>query len=124
MTILVDGGLRNGNDIFKALALGADAAILARPHVTAVYGGGTEGVRALTQKLMAELEDTLATHLPHHLTLDLSGITFMDSSGIALLLRTHRRVTGFGGTMRVTHIPTQPRRVLDAAGVGRIISLE
>ena len=74
--------------------------------------------------MMAELEDTLATHLPHHLTLNLSGITFMDSSGIALLLRTHRRVTGFGGTMRVTHIPTQPRRVLDAAGVGRIISLE
>ena len=78
------------------------------------------GARAM----MAELEEAVATHLPRKLTLDLSGITFMDSSGIALLLRTHRRVTQPGGTLRVTNIPTQPRKVLDAAGVGRLISLE
>ena len=48
----------------------------------------------------------------------------MDSSGSALLLRAHRHVTGYGGTLTVTAIPTQPRRVLDAAGVGRIITLE
>ena len=56
MTILVDGGLRSGTDIFKALALGADGVLLARPYVTAVYGGGAEGVRVLTEKLAAELE--------------------------------------------------------------------
>ena len=56
MTILVDGGLRSGTDIFKALALGADAVLLARPYVTAVYGGGAEGVKVLTEKLAAELE--------------------------------------------------------------------
>ena len=60
MTILVDGGLRNGVDICKALALGADACILARPYVTAVYGGGAEGVQILTQKLKGELQDTMA----------------------------------------------------------------
>ena len=60
MTIFVDGGLRNGVDICKALALGADACILARPYVTAVYGGGEEGVQVLTQKLKGELEDTMA----------------------------------------------------------------
>ena len=78
------------------------------------------GARAM----MADLEETISTLLPRHLTLDLSGITFMDSSGIALLLRTHRRLTQLGGTLRVTNIPTQPRKVLDAAGVGRLISLE
>lgn len=40
MKILVDGGIRSGTDVFKALALGADAVIIARPFVTAVYGGG------------------------------------------------------------------------------------
>ena len=60
MTIFVDGGLRSGVDICKALALGADACILARPYVTAVYGGGEEGVQVLTQKLKGELEDTMA----------------------------------------------------------------
>lgn len=58
--ILVDGGLRSGVDIFKALALGADAVLVARPYVTAVYGGGEEGVSLLTEKLGEELRDTMA----------------------------------------------------------------
>ena len=60
MVILVDGGIRSGVDVCKALALGADAVLLARPYVTAVYGGGAEGVALLTQKLKGELEDTMA----------------------------------------------------------------
>ena len=60
MTVLVDGGIRSGMDVFKALALGAGACILARPYVTAVYGGGTEGVKVFTDKLKGELADTMA----------------------------------------------------------------
>lgn len=59
LMILVDGGIRDGVDIFKALALGADGVIIARPFVTAVYGGGREGIAALTQKLGSELADTM-----------------------------------------------------------------
>lgn len=59
MKILVDGGIRTGIDLFKALALGADAVLLARPFVTAVYGGEEEGVTALVQKLAGEFEDTM-----------------------------------------------------------------
>ena len=59
MTILVDGGIRSGTDIFKALALGADGVIIARPYVTAVYGGGKEGVRLYTEKIGQELKDTM-----------------------------------------------------------------
>ena len=40
--VLVDGGIRSGADIFKAIALGADGVLIARPFVTAVYGGGTK----------------------------------------------------------------------------------
>lgn len=57
--ILVDGGIRTGADVFKALALGADAVVIARPFVTAVYGGGEEGVRVYTEKLASELRDTM-----------------------------------------------------------------
>lgn len=59
LVILVDGGIRSGLDVFKALALGATAVILARPFVTAVYGGQAEGVQALVDLLKAELEDTM-----------------------------------------------------------------
>ena len=59
MKIFVDGGIRTGVDIFKALCLGADAVLIARPYVTAVYGGGEEGVAVYTQTLGAELVDTM-----------------------------------------------------------------
>jgi len=59
MKILVDGGIRSGVDIFKALALGADGVIVCRPFVSMVYGGGAEAVQALVQKLGSELADTM-----------------------------------------------------------------
>jgi isopentenyl diphosphate isomerase/L-lactate dehydrogenase-like FMN-dependent dehydrogenase len=58
--ILVDGGIRSGTDIFKALALGADGVIICRPFVTAVYGGEKEGVRIYIEKLAGELQDTMS----------------------------------------------------------------
>lgn len=60
MKVLVDGGIRSGTDVFKALALGADAVVIARPFVTAVYGGGAEGVQAYVDKIAGELEDTMS----------------------------------------------------------------
>lgn len=59
MKVFVDGGIRTGVDVFKALALGADAVLIARPFVTAVYGGAEDGVRAYVNKLAAELTDTM-----------------------------------------------------------------
>lgn len=59
MMILVDGGIRTGVDVFKALAMGAHGVLIARPYVTAVYGGGEEGIRVYTEKLGAELADTM-----------------------------------------------------------------
>lgn len=58
--ILVDGGIRSGTDVFKALALGADGVLIGRPFVTAVYGGEKEGVQAYIQKISDELKDTMA----------------------------------------------------------------
>ena len=60
MKILVDGGIRSGVDVFKALAMGADAVVIARPFVTAVYGGEEEGVQAYVNKIADELKDTMA----------------------------------------------------------------
>ena len=57
--ILVDGGIRTGVDVFKALALGADGVLICRPFVTAVYGGGEEGVKCYIDKLAGELADTM-----------------------------------------------------------------
>lgn len=68
MKIFVDGGLRSGVDIFKALSLGADAVLIGRPYVTAVYGGGAEGVATYTEKLTTELADTMTMCGAHNLS--------------------------------------------------------
>ena len=68
MTILVDGGIRSGMDVFKALALGADGVLIGRPFVTMIYGGGAEGVQVYVDKLKAELSDTMAMCGAHSLS--------------------------------------------------------
>ena len=60
MKVFVDGGIRTGTDVFKALAMGADAALIARPFVTAAYGAGVQGVSEYTAKTGNELRDTMA----------------------------------------------------------------
>ena len=60
LTILVDGGIRSGMDVFKALALGAHGVLIGRPFVPALYGGGAEGVALYVRRLKAELADTMA----------------------------------------------------------------
>ncbi|NLC72154.1 MAG: alpha-hydroxy-acid oxidizing protein [Ruminococcaceae bacterium] len=57
--IIVDGGIRTGVDVFKALALGADAAMICRPVIIAHYGGAKEGICAYFDKLRTELLDTM-----------------------------------------------------------------
>lgn len=59
MTVLVDGGIRSGTDVFKALALGADAVMIGRPFATCVYGGGAEGVKSYVKQLYDEFTDTM-----------------------------------------------------------------
>lgn len=59
MKIFIDGGFRSGLDVFKALALGADAVLIGRPYVTAACGGGKEGVALYTKKIIAELKDAM-----------------------------------------------------------------
>lgn len=57
--IIVDGGIRSGVDIFRARALGADAAMICRPFLISYYGGRTEGIVSYIEKLRAELIDTM-----------------------------------------------------------------
>ena len=62
--------------------------------------------------------------LPRRMTLDFGGVTFMDSSGIALILRARARMETLGGTLTVRHVPSQARRVLYAAGIQRLVKIE
>ncbi|MFH1499755.1 MAG: alpha-hydroxy acid oxidase [Verrucomicrobiota bacterium] len=54
--LLVDGGIRRGTDVLKALALGASAVLIGRPYVFALAAAGAPGVAHAVRILQAELE--------------------------------------------------------------------
>ncbi|MEV6087371.1 lactate 2-monooxygenase [Streptomyces parvulus] len=60
LTVLFDSGVRTGDDVFKALALGARAVLLGRPYVYGLGLDGQAGVEHVVRCLLAELDLTLA----------------------------------------------------------------
>jgi isopentenyl diphosphate isomerase/L-lactate dehydrogenase-like FMN-dependent dehydrogenase len=60
MDVLVDGGIRRGSDVVKALALGAKAVLLGRPWLHALAAGGAPAVEDLLRMLTVELDRTMA----------------------------------------------------------------
>ncbi len=73
---------------------------------------------------MREMELAIDAALPRRLVLDLAGVTFMDSSGIALILRAQQRMGLLDGSLLVRSVPPQARRVLDAAGISRLVTIQ
>lgn len=59
LKLFVDGGIRSGADVFKCLALGADAVLIGRPYAIAAHGGRKEGVKLYTEKIALELTETM-----------------------------------------------------------------
>ena len=90
--------------------------------LTAAVSGELDHHRA--KEVMEELDRQIDAALPRKLTLDLSGLTFTDSSGIAVILRTYRRMSQLRGGMTVVHAPDQARRGFRAAGLEKLVPFE
>jgi lactate 2-monooxygenase len=70
-TVLLDSGVRTGTDVFLALALGANACLLGRPHIYGLALAGADGVRQVIENVVAELDLTMSLVGAS----DLAGIT-------------------------------------------------
>lgn len=75
MPVLVDGGIRRGTDVLKAIALGASAVLIGRPAVHGLANAGAVGVAHVLRLLRDELEIAMA----------LSGCAHLTDAGSALL---------------------------------------
>lgn len=67
------------------------------------------------------IDELLDEYLPRDCVLDMSGLSFMDSSGIALIIRMSRRMKNLGGRTWIENPAKQPLRVIDASGIDRLV---
>lgn len=77
---------------------------------------GVRNTMGLIDKLIDEF-------MPRDCVIELSKLSFMDSSGIALILKVHRRMQQCGGRAWIENAESQPLRVLDASGIDRIVKV-
>ena len=75
------------------------------------------------KKAAAVIEDSINIYLPKSCVIDFAKLAFMDSSGIAVILKTYRRMNEICGKISVENAGRQPLRVLDAAGIDRLIKI-
>ena len=75
------------------------------------------------KEAMQKIGHTVDLHLPRDCVMDFKGLTFMDSSGIAVVLNTHKRLNEIGGRTFVINVPRQPMKVLTASGIYRIVEI-
>jgi len=66
---------------------------------------------------MCKLNEILDENCPGSLTLDMGGVSFMDSSGIAFIMRAKRRQFFIGGELTIINLTRQATRVLNSAGI-------
>ena len=74
-------------------------------------------------RLMGRLSALVEDHLPAHMELELSGLEFMDSSGIAVVVQTARKCAAYGGRLSVSGTPPQAKKVLLTAGIHRLVDI-
>ena len=67
------------------------------------------------------IDELLDEYLPRDCAIDMSGLSFMDSSGIAVIIRISRRMKELGGRAWIENPAKQPQRVIDASGIDRLV---
>ena len=76
-----------------------------------------EIVHHAAQALRREIDAQIDARMAELLTMDFSGVTFMDSSGVGLILGRGRQMSGLGGRLVVQNAPDTVRRMLDLAHI-------
>ena len=73
------------------------------------------------RRAMRAIDELLDEYMPRDCAMDLSALSFMDSSGIAVIIRTSRRMKELGGRAWIENPSKQTQRVLDASGIDRLV---
>ncbi len=75
------------------------------------------------REIMRTITEKIDAFLPLRCVLDFRDVSFMDSSGIAVVIHAHRQMKTLQGTLLLQNIPPQPYKVLHAAGIEKITEI-
>ena len=73
------------------------------------------------KQVLQTIDTLLDDYIPRDCALNMAGLSFMDSSGIAVIIRISRRMKALGGRMWIEDPPRQPQKVIDASGIDRLV---
>ena len=76
------------------------------------------------QPMRTEIDEKITAYQPEVLVLDFAGVTFMDSSGIGLIMGRHRSMESIGGEVIVRNPPQHIRRVMRLSGMERTARIQ
>jgi len=76
------------------------------------------------REALQEIERAMDRYLPRRCELDLTGLSFMDSSGIAVIVRAQKRMRETGGRIWLIQPFAQPLKVLTASGIDRLVPIK
>ena len=72
------------------------------------------------REIRDKLDKIISINKPSHLILDFKNITFMDSSGIGLVMGRYRTLRSYKGTLEIRNVNPQTKKLLELAGIGSI----
>jgi stage II sporulation protein AA (anti-sigma F factor antagonist) len=71
-------------------------------------------------QLREKIDNVLVYKKPKHLILDFKNVSFMDSSGIGLVMGRYRIMQGLKGTLEIRNVTKQTKKLMELAGLGNI----
>lgn len=92
-----------------------------REHSTLIVRIETELDQRAAAQIRRELDALLRDPMIRHLVLDFSGITFMDSSGIGLIIGRYKLLAKRGGAVSIRNADPRVSRIFEMSGVYRIV---
>ena len=76
------------------------------------------------KQTIVSIDRIIDMYMPLELTINMEKVSFMDSSGLAVLMNAYRKQCSADGTIRVIRVPQQPMKVLLAASLSRFMPIE
>lgn len=77
-----------------------------------------------SKDLRNQIDDAISRAIPQKLVMDFRDVSFMDSSGIGLVMGRYKQISVFGGKLYLTGLSAQQKKVMRMAGLDRLVTFE